>query len=70
MNPPDFPWWVWMGCAPALVLLSLIFFCLSEHPALADDSWIFKLLFWVTLATGGFAAIIGIIRFVKWVWVG
>ncbi|MEO8190381.1 MAG: hypothetical protein ABI682_08560 [Acidobacteriota bacterium] len=58
MNPATFPWWGWLIAAGVLWLLQMIFDAYEQQ-------------FLRVLAIIGMcvSALIGIIRFVKWVWI-
>ena len=68
MNPSDLAWWQWLliGAGSGLVCVS----CAAILDRAKD--WTVRGLTWLIAAASGLAAfisvIIGLIRFVKWVW--
>lgn len=68
MNPSDFAWWAWIliGVGAGLVwMVSGLLLTDAENKGLGWLCWIFAVLSGVTSAI---CFVIGIIRFVKWVW--
>ena len=65
-SPSDIPWWGWLLCAVMSGIVCLIAAGICEE----TDGKISGTIAVLSGATGSLVAIIGIIRFVKWVWSG
>lgn len=71
MSPADLPWWGWMLCAIGAFVVSFfsVIYASSESntPGKSGGGFAYILAVVFGLATVG-TGLIGIIRFVKWVW--
>jgi hypothetical protein len=69
VGPADLSWWVWILLAVALWLLQLVTSAFSDETIRENKHTSF---FWTVRAALIFAmvvsALVGVIRFVKWVW--
>jgi hypothetical protein len=69
IGPADLSWWVWILLAAALWLLQLIISAFSDETIRENKH---TSLFWTVRAAMIVAmvvsALVGVIRFVKWVW--
>ena len=69
IGPADLSWWVWILLAAALWFLQLIISAFSDETIRENKH---TSLFWTVRAALIFAmvvsALVGVIRFVKWVW--
>jgi len=64
MNPSDFPWWAWLVCGFVLWLIGNV---VHEDLENSIGRWAFG---WLIVLSGILVAFVGIVRFVKWIWVG
>jgi 4-hydroxybenzoate polyprenyltransferase len=70
MNPSDLPWWAWIGIALALAVISFLVWAVSDSPKHPGDQQFLKV---TSVLLGGVATLVGIIglvRFIKWIWQG
>jgi hypothetical protein len=64
MNPSAFPWWAWLGAGMIAAGFGLAMSKAAQAHRTRFGMFISVLLFF----SGIVAAVIGIIRFIKWVW--
>jgi len=71
MSPSVLPWWGWLLLAVVLWLAQLLSSAFTySHPGMYKSSamgWTVRVILIIGMAI---SALIGIIRFAKWVWVG
>jgi hypothetical protein len=69
MNPSDLPWWGWLLCAVVAWTVSAIAVKCTEGKGGSHETLAGTIFILFGLA-GLLAALIGIVRLVKWVWSG
>jgi hypothetical protein len=68
MSPSELPWWGWIVTAFVLFLAALFFIWLSgKKTGGCAVATVLGVIFYIT-AFG--AALIGVVRFIKWAWSG
>ena len=75
-SPSAFPWWVWMLGAAALAIVAAVAYVISSTEEVEGEGGVKSVvlilgvgaLFYISLLASLLCAIIGIVRFVKWVW--
>jgi hypothetical protein len=66
MNPSALPWWVWLGGG----IIAAGFGLAMRNAAQAYRTRFGLFISMLFLLSGIVASVIGVIRFVKWVWTG
>jgi hypothetical protein len=72
MSPADLPWWGWMLCAAGAALLARVSFTnawssllVSQNIQTSQRSYFVGVVVSIAAAILG---IVGLVRFVKWIW--
>jgi hypothetical protein len=69
ISPSDLPWWGWFLVGLACGLIALIIWIFGESSRVHDgDRWIFQFPAVVAGIAMFVCGLIGVIRFIKWVW--
>ena len=69
MTPSDLTWWAWLLIAAGFGLVYMVaigIFEMREKPGVGVSGPVA----FISAAAGVLCTIVGVIRFVKWVWVG
>ena len=72
-SPSDLPWWGWLLCALGCCVLSVIGQAKVTYDSVRGKGgrgYVGKALIVLGGAACFICAVIGVVRFVKWVWVG
>jgi hypothetical protein len=62
ISPSALPWWGWLLCAAIAALIAYVLWIASNGNWVAV---IFSLILWIVASI---AALIGIVRMIKWIW--
>jgi hypothetical protein len=65
MSPSNIPWWAWLLAAVASYFIQLMMSPSTDKGS--SGAWAVRIGFIVVMF---FSAIVAVIRFVKWVWMG
>lgn len=72
MSPSDLPWWGWILCAAGTALAAKLTFGQAWNSLLVhrDEkaSWRAYVVGWVVSIVASILGLIGLVRFIKWIW--
>jgi hypothetical protein len=66
-SPSDLAWWQWLLCAVGAALSGVFFTWLAEDK---DGGWFARLIGILGFLAALLCGIIGLVRFIKWIWNG
>jgi|HubBroStandDraft_4_1064222.scaffolds.fasta_scaffold3657226_1 hypothetical protein len=67
IRPSDLPWWGWLLCAVGAGIVSVV--CYMSHEE-GDGGWMAFVVSIVGAVATLLLFVIGLVRFVKWAWLG
>jgi len=72
MSPSDLPWWGWIFCAAGAAFAAKLAFGYAWNSLLLNRdekaSGRAYVIGWAVSITAGILGLIGLVRFIKWIW--